>query len=211
MSISQKLTQIAENVSKVYGMGEAAAKAACEEKHFITTVAGAGGTELTFACPFQPDRVLVSCYWPSVYKQENVIAMFVADRRSFSHIGGGAVTYRTNGNVSHQGLTVNALTTRCTYNENGTVTLGGVTGASGAGVFAEGAPYVVSAVRYADETDRQRITQYVQALTGSGAAALNGSKVDGAFETFPGAVDGRDSEAWADLIATKPDWTFTLS
>ena len=211
MRISELLTQIAENVPQVYAAGEAAAEAACEQEHFVTTVAADGSTELKFQCPFQPDRVLVTCYRPSVYMQENAVAMFVADLRSFAHVGGGAVTYRSSGGVTHQGFTVNALQTRYTYDECGTVTICGLAGTTGSGFFAENVPYVVSAVRYGEGTDKERIVRYVEALTGSGAATLNGGKVDRAFETSPGAADGRASVEWANLIAAKPEWTFTLS
>ena len=40
---------------------------------------------------------------------------------------------------------------------------------------------------------------------------LSKSSVNKAFETSVGAADGSTSDEWATLIATKPNWTFTLA
>ena len=43
------------------------------------------------------------------------------------------------------------------------------------------------------------------------ALTLNKEAVDKAFETSSGAADGSTSTEWAELIATKPNWTISLA
>lgn len=55
-------------------------------------------------------------------------------------------------------------------------------------------------MKYTDKTDKERIAEMVNGLTGSGSLTLNKNKVNAAFTT----------EEWNALIATKPDWTFAF-
>ena len=64
--------------------------------------------------------------------------------------------------------------------------------------------------------DKRSILSVIKAMsdtaTGQGqAAAFNKAAVDKAFETSPGVNDGSESQEWADLVASKPKWTFTLT
>ena len=66
-------------------------------------------------------------------------------------------------------------------------------------VYGAGVPYTMIAVKYVQQTDKERIADFVGRLTGSGSVTLNKAKVNASFT---------DSQ-WAALIATKPNWTFS--
>ena len=58
------------------------------------------------------------------------------------------------------------------------------------------------------------IESAISCLSGSASGltlTLSAAAVNAAFETAEGAGDGSTSTEWAELIATKPNWTFALS
>lgn len=62
--------------------------------------------------------------------------------------------------------------------------------------------------------NKKSIKSFVSALspdTTGKTLTLHKNAIDAAFETSDGANDGADSEEWANLIATKSNWTITLS
>lgn len=61
--------------------------------------------------------------------------------------------------------------------------------------------------------DKESITSVIEHLSDSTSGqtfSIKGLAVDNAFETSSGAADGRNSDEWAALIATKPNWTISL-
>lgn len=189
---------MAAAIPGVYAAGEAAEAARCAAKHFVTTIEGNGETSISFLVPFEPDLLIAVCNDPAAQYTSGSLASFFADRAALGQIGGSTDVYNgsgtTNGNLS----TVTKALERCSRAEDGIVTLKDL--ATSLPAFALGRPYVISAVKYTDKTDRERITEFVQSLTGSGKANLNQAKVNAAFT----------SDEWAALIAEKPDWTFSM-
>lgn len=211
MSLSQKLTDIAQNVPKVYGAGQRQAQGVCAAEHFTAQVSGDGSTALSFACPFMPDMLQVAGSDPRAFKKSNVIAVFAADLRSVSVVAGNSASYRSDSNsMIYLGLATSGLKSKVLY-EDGILTLTGLPGISttAKGYFLKDAVYTVSAVRYTDKTDRQLLEEFVLSLTGSGTVSLCAAKVAAAFETASGAADGQSSPDWKALTNQRPDWTFT--
>ena len=176
-------------------VGEANGAAICAAQHFITNFYGNGTTTASFYIPFEPDLLLVAGFSPLAYKGVDKASMAVFDFRAFGAVGGIGTYGNTNGMANTM---YGTSSSRFTQAENGMFTINGLSG-SRTVVFDSQIVYTVVAVKYTEQTDKERITEFVNHLTGSGTATLYQKKVEAAFT----------DEEWADLIATKPDWTFT--
>ena len=64
--------------------------------------------------------------------------------------------------------------------------------------FPTGLSYQVVATKMDDRTLAQRYTAFVESLTGSGTAQVCKAKIEEAFT----------ADQWAQLKASKPNWTF---
>lgn len=196
---------MAPAVPAVYDAGAAAGKAEAEQtcamQHFVTVLTGSGETSLSFHVPFPPDLLVVTGYDPTVLATDYQVMMFVYDIAAFGLMGGYMLTSCNQSAYSLAMTTVSALT-RYARADDGTVTLGNIRGNNShpVGTFGAAVQYTVTAVKYTNRTDKERITEMVEGLTGSGSLTLNRAKVNGAFT----------DEEWAALIATKPDWTFAF-
>lgn len=203
MNTAQQLMQIADNVPLVYAAGAQAEKDRCALEHFVAVVPGDGSQELHFTVPFEPDILSVTGFEPAAHKKANVVAQLHANLASFGYIAALSSAYNAAGALATTAMTTESILNRYARQDDGSVTISNVRGASTdtVAVFQQDLPYVVAAVRYDKPSDAQRITEYVQSLTGSGTAMLSARKIYAAFT----------EEQWQALIAQKPDWTFTLN
>ena len=224
MSIMDKLTVIKENVSRVftsgytvghkkgyeegnesgytlgYQNGEDTAKAQCEAKHYVTTVVGDGTAAIYFDLPFEPDFISLTGFHPGSYTSGSVV-LLLADFSSIAHRASIGSARLENGGLDSYVLKQSSVRKRCFRLDDGRYTIQNLMTSSGVTApFTTDATYVIVAVKYTDKTMRERLTEYVQSLTGSGTTTLGIDAVNASFT---------DAE-WAALIATKPDWTFTL-
>ena len=205
MSIAEKLTAVAENQQKVYDAGFAAAEALCGQKHYVTTVTGNGTTSLSFHVPFTPDSLLVFVSEVGMYAKLDAKTMFFEmgqfDLAGFGMIGGMYKVFYNN-KENNLSVTTTSMLTRYAQDAEGIVTLQNLIinsiSTTVPATFIDGAEYVVVAAKYTEKSDKERITEYVRSLTGSGSTTLNQAKVNAAFT----------DDEWAALIAEKPDWTF---
>ena len=180
--------------------GVAEGTAQCEAKHFVTTVFGKGETSISFPIPFEPDFLAIFCgdsdIWgattPTVYGATFDIAAF--------GLIAGIMFVSNSGGFSNNALSTETYKLRYSRAEDGTVTIGNLGPPGGTGKFKSSRPYMVCAVKYVGQTDKERITEYVRSLTGSGSVTLNKAKVNAAFT---------DAE-WAALIDEKPSYTFNF-
>lgn len=203
MSIADKLTTINDNVPKVYAAGQSAEKAVCHARHYTTVIPGTGENTLTFHVPFDPDFVYIVGSDPPVITSVYNTLMAIFDRRSMGIIGGIILTLRALPNsVVNNIVTSMSVPKMCSREEDGTITIKDITThTSGVyGVFSDQVQYTVTAVKSLDKTDKERITEMVENLTGSGSLTMYRPRVNAAFT----------DEEWAALIATKPDWTFAF-
>ena len=201
MNVSEKLMAVAENMPKVYAAGEAAASAVCAMQHFAAMVMGDGGTALVFELPFEPDLICLTGFHPINYMQAGSVIMLVAEMASLaSRWCIGSARLASGGSDSYV-MKPSSVRSRCFRMSDGRYTIQNLPTSSGTGAFfSDGLPYVITAVKYTDKTRKERITEYVQSLTGNGTTTLG---IDVVNESFS------DAE-WAALIATKPNWTFML-
>ncbi len=193
--------EMAAAVPAVYAAGEKQAEAVCAGRHYVTVLPGSGETAMSFHVPIEPDLLVVIGYDPTVLAKDYQVMMFVYDIAAFGLMGGYMLTNFNQNAYSLAMTTVSALA-KYSRAADGTVTLDNIKGNNShpVGTFAENVQYSVTAVKYTDKTDKERITEMVEGLTGSGSLTLNKAKVSAAFT----------DEEWKALIATKPDWTFAF-
>lgn len=183
-----------------YAEGLDAGAAACAARHFTGTFQGSGTASFSFPVPFEPDLVLIVGFDPTyAVSQTSVIGACLADLRAFGRIGGYCTYINEAGSMKSNLHSTPAVPPRYFRSEDGIFTARNLL-SSTSFVFHSRYQYTVVAVRYTEQTDRERITAYVNGLSGSGTATLNQAKVSAAFT----------DDEWAALVAAKPNWTFTL-
>lgn len=206
MSIADKLTAINENVPKVYDAGKMEAEAVCQAKHYVTVLPGSGETSMSFHVPIEPDLLVVIGFDPTAWVGASSSAMaFIYDLKSMGFLVGATIASAGTGGSPRATVTaMRQVDAEAKYarSEGGTVTLqkmsGSVSGESA--TFPQNVLYSITAVKYTDKTDKERITEMVNGLTGTGTISIRAAMVNEAFT---------DAE-WNALIATKPGWTFKL-
>ena len=185
-----------EGYSIGYDAGTADEHAKCVAKHFVTTVTGNGQTSISFHVPFKPDFLAINCGDSDLYGTSTLtVASVYFDLCAFGLIAGISQVGATGG-FKNGAMSTESYKTRYAQDENGIVTVGNV--GSQAGTFKANRPYMVCAVKYEEQTDKDRITEYVRSLEGSGSVTLNLGKVNAAFT----------EEEWSALTDEKPGWTF---
>ncbi len=182
-----------------YAKGMADGGQLCAEKHFILCFTGDGNTSATFHVPFEPDVLHVFGYDPLGMNLTGAVMDFSYDRRAFGLLVGFALYGSGAGGVRNAALGSSAVPKRYRRAPDGTITVFDLGGTTATAVFARGVVYTVVAVKYTEQTDAERIAAFVDRLTGSGTVTLQQEKVVGAFT----------DDAWAALIAARPDWTFS--
>ena len=199
MTVTEKLLAGADNVPRVYAAG----KHGCEGRHFVSLAAGCGRL-MEFPVPFTPDFISVSCYDPRAMAEPGTILQFCADCRALSNLAGLALSAKE-GTPYSAGLSHGGLETRLTVGD-GLVQIRDVPCVLGTthGLFPEELSYVVVAHRYTEQSDAQRLTAFLQTLSGkSGTFTLSKKLVTGAF---PGA-DKKNSQTGETM---NEDWNELL-
>lgn len=171
----------------------------CAEKHFVHNFVGDGRGTYSFHVPFEPDVVQIMGFDPRVLSVAGYLALVLCDIGAFGLLAGFVQYAAGAGAVSNTAYTTVGMRTRYSRTEDGTVTIANIGPAGVAVNYGKGISYTAVAVKYTDQTDKERIIAFVTGLTGSGSVTLNKAKVSAAFT---------DSQ-WAALIATKPRWTFS--
>lgn len=171
----------------------------CVQQHFVQNFVGDGGTSRSFQVPFEPDFIQIFCFDPTVINKASVLASFFYDQRAFGLYAGTYQYGSGSGSLKNGAFSTTSASTRYVRAEDGTITVKDFA-SNAAVVYGAGLPYTIIAVKYAEQSDKERITSFVNGLTGSGSVTLNQAKVNAAFT----------ADEWAELIGTKPNWTFNL-
>lgn len=180
-----------------YNAGYGEASEECKSKFFTAAFAGDGGTTAKIDIPFEPQIINVWGADPRQYGSGN-LAFFTADLASVTYVIGAAARYYSTA-LQTAPMPADSVLDKCSW-KDGTLTLSEFGSGSYRFPFGNGIQYIVSAARYTDLNTEERIREFISSLSGSGTATLSATKVNAAFS----------DEAWAELIASKPDWTFTL-
>lgn len=181
-----------------YDQGLEAGTAICAAKHFVCNFVGDGSGSASFYVPFEPDVVQIIGFDPTYNKTPYALGSFCYDQRAFGFAAGFMQYGMATGASASQAMTTKTALNRYSRTEDGIITISNLHSSSPV-VFYPNYSYTVVAVKYTDQTDKERITDYVNRLAGSGTVTLNQTKVAAAFT----------DDEWAVLIATKPNWTFT--
>lgn len=179
--------------------GQENGAAICAAKHFVHNFVGDGGTSVSFCVPFEPDTVELIGYDPLILHTPSAVLNFIYDIASFGRVVGSCQSTDASISVKSAVISHTGMVERFSQAEDGTITLHDLGSSSHTSNFIEGFVYTVIAVKYTEQTDKERITEFVNKLTESGTVILQQEKVNAALT----------EDEWAALIATKPDWTFT--
>ena len=199
LETTYKPSEMVDGIEEVYEVGVYEEHTRCVEKHFATTIMGNGQTSISFHVPFEPDFISIVCNDPDIVAANPPLVNAVYfDLRSFSRMGGMCVVGRST-LVTNTATQSQDIWKRYSRADDGTITIKDIAG-SYIGSFKANRPYLVCAIKYVEQTDKERITEYIRSLDGSGSTVINQAKVNAAFT----------DEEWAALIAEKPNWTFTL-
>lgn len=181
-----------------YDQGVEDGTALCTCQHFTVNFVGTGTSSASFYVPFEPDALFIIGFDPTFNKKPYALGSFIADLRAFGQVAGNAAYDQASGTMANVAFTTASVLNRYSQTEDGVVTIQNISNSTTI-VFDACYIYTAIAVKYTDQTDKERIGTFVSRLTGSGAVALNEAKVTAAFT---------DNE-WATLVATKPNWTFS--
>ena len=170
----------------------------CATKHFVHNFVGDGNSTHSFCIPFEPDVIQIFGFDPALFNTPYALAVVICNMAAFGLLGGMTYYGSASGGMANMAYTSTAMRTRYSRTADGIVTIKNIGGTTADVVFATGFPYTAVAVKYVEQTDKERITAFVNRLTGSGKVTLNQAKVNAAFT----------DDEWAALIAGKPNWTF---
>lgn len=191
-----------EGYAEGYDAGITEGAEICAAKHFVHNFVGNGGTSYSIHIPFEPDVVCITGLDPTCVKKSYQLAVVMCDTRAFGMLG-GFMEYGDAGSssgIANAVYTTTSMLTRYSRTADGTVTIANIGPSDKTVTYGAGVPYTLIALKYAEQTDKERITDFVGRLTGSGSVTLNKAKVNAAFS---------DAE-WSALVATKPNWTFAF-
>jgi len=210
MTTAQKLEIAAQNMPAVFDAGKHQAEEVCKMKHFAQVVTGDGSDELRFQLPFTPELLMISCHDPDIRTLANVIATIHVDLGAIGLIAG--VITKTNGPADN-GVDLGAyssatpashtLDTWILREQDGLFCVKpSLNAAVKTAIFGENEPYVVTAVKVQNKTDRERFIELLDRLPEGGTykIQINKTKKEAAFT----------EEEWAALIGTKSSYTFVL-
>ncbi|MBQ3134697.1 MAG: hypothetical protein IJB75_02660 [Oscillospiraceae bacterium] len=178
-------------------VGEHNGAAACAARHFVHNFVGDGTGSVSFRVPFEPDAIKIIGFDPRCHVTTYAAFEFTADLRAFGQLGGGVSYVTSEGSTTTSRYTTKSVLNRYSRTEDGVITIGNLNSSLPL-VFPSGFAYTAIAVKYTEQTDKERITDFVKGLTGSGTVTLHQAKVNAAFP----------DDEWVALIATKPGWTF---
>ena len=197
------LDAMAESVGEVYENGRAAEQAVCAAEHFRTSLFGSGKQVLTMEIPFYPDVLTICAISPYLEASGNSARVFVADTRS-SGKRTAFLMHLSSAKADGAKMYSDTISGLLGY-ADGKLTVD-IAGFSNVGTWNTNTRYSVSAVRFPNETAKVLIEEQIALLPdavpsgNTGAMQYNSTKINKLFT----------AEEWEALIATKPNWTFSM-
>ncbi len=193
MSVADKLLEVANGLVLVFEAGENKHKM----RYATSLGTGDGTNEISFDCPFEPDAVTVTTHGADAMYAADSVRQMSFDFRSFARYGGIYLIRQSGANIN--GNFTSATGKNYFRWANGTCTAM-VPQSLNAG-YIGGVPYICTAVKYTDKSDKALLEEEILSLAETGEilqyskARVNATLGD---------------EEWQSLIAKKPKRTFTL-
>ena len=220
MSIANKFVEIAEKIPRVFDAGrangfdvgfsegflegDANGFATCRAKHYTEVRKGDGTNTFLVNCGFKPDFFVVFSTAGYPLTVANRIIWAYQDFRGVGKWSSRRLSTIASGERQPADIKTSAAERFFPY-ADGRVGYYGEASTSSATkeiVFDENTYYTAICVKYTDKTDKQIITEVVNALPESGGTVdFAAVKVNATFT----------EEEWQKLIASKPKWTFSLT
>ena len=188
------LDAMAAAVPTVYAAGKSAAEALCDATHFAGTVRGSGTGTLSVPIPFEPDTLLIVAANMRIFTYQIAVCVYTPHALG-KYLGG----VQTTQNSLSLGAAAIRRDQRMVSYADGVLTFTMVESVPVR--FDANTDYIVLASKTETRTDKEILTDFVSGLADVGGtvtlsqAAINAAVTD---------------DEWAALLATKPNWTFTL-
>ena len=193
------LDEMAVGVGEVYEAGRGNVLAEC----FKTSVFGSGKRKLSVAIPFKPDVITIQTRDPYIRSLPNTFELFVGDLRSCAKYWATITYVRTGPSAANSAFGIGTTYNFATY-ENGVFSLDPNNSILADFEWSANVRYEISAARYPDKDAKALVEEQVALLpdvaTGTGTVEYTQSRINEFFT----------AEEWASLIATKPNWTFSM-
>lgn len=184
-----------------YDKGLVFGKHGCVTRHYTEIKRGDGTNVFSANCGFEPDYFAVFSFAGYPLSLGNTVQCLVYDRRSMGQYASYRLTTNESAAQSSSRISNVASAKQFTYADGVMKYDGSVSTVASSLVFDANTDYIVVCVKYTDESDAEIITREVNALPDTGGTVtFSQIKVNGAFT----------DDEWAELIATKPTWTFNL-
>ena len=197
------LDAMAASVGEVYEAGQLAEHLVCAAEHFTTSLFGSGTQTLVVDMPFYPDVIIVYGISPYLEAVGNAARVFMTDTRSCGKRT-AFLMHLTSAKADGAKVNSNEISTILGY-ADGKLTIN-IANFSNVGTWNTDTRYAVSAVRFPNETAKWLIEEQVALLPNtvpsgnSGVMQYRRQCIESLFET----------DEWAALIGTKPNWTFSM-
>lgn len=190
MSIAEKLTTIAENQQKI------------ATRYFKTSFVGDGTSKASFAIPFIPDMVVISGTSAYIDTMPGNFMSIAFDMRSAWKYAGRMAYSTKAGSIGTGVIKTSSALASVSYAD---------------GVFTWNAPalpatwspatrYSVMAVKFPEQTVKTLVEEEIVLLPDAVPSDSNGTLVYNSAQIN----DTFTTDEWAELIAQKPNWTFSM-
>ena len=219
------MTQIAENLEDIYGVGFTGGQAEgysrgyntgmleggiagrlpCLTNHYITSFFGSGTKELIQEIPFEPDIVTVYTTHSYTSQMPNCYRGFTVDMRACGrHMGN--VFYVLGEGITKSSWLVSNLDKENVAYPDGKFHFHLVSESVKDVVWVPHIRYNMVAVKFPDENPRDLLVEQIEALPDAVPQGCTGqlSYTESVVYTY------FTPEEWAALTAKKPNWTFVL-
>ena len=225
MSVGKKLTEIAENMSDVYGKGflmgqiqgyengyqqgsengGLAAREHCLMTHFTTTFMGNDSYEVTAELPFKPDIVTVYTTHSYSTQGSNCYRGFIADLRCNGRYMGNVFYIDSEAN-NRNGMIKSSMHGNVLSFENGIFSFHLGPDQLKNVVWGSFVRYYLVAVRFPEESGKQQLEEQIMLLPDEVPAGSSGQLNYMKHVVYSYFTE----EEWEHLTSRKPNWTFVL-
>lgn len=206
-SIANKISQIAENSTRLYQAGYDKARQESEAISFGITMLGNDTNRLSFKVPFQPDDLAIMTTSPYYDKCSNTHYATYVQPTAYAQYA-GIMLYNRTGTTGNARLKPSHIAQYFTYDETtNTFTLDFSKQSSIATVkFRSNMRYHIMAHKYSDYSIRDAIIEEINLLPDIVPSEHTGTLTYNQLAIYSALSE----EEWIALTAQKSNWTFVL-
>lgn len=175
----------------------------CELHHFANAPLGTDTNSISFFLDFKPDFIAISCFEPHSRLEPSTYCNAICDLRSVARSPVAFIVYvKSDGTPTNTNVSYASAHNIFTYSDGVFTFVPPSSTEFQAAKWRRELRYFVVAFKYFEMSDKALITEQISRLPSEGGTiSFAAAAISAAFT----------DEEWAALIATKPNWTFTLA